>query len=145
MEDWTAFYAELLAFTPVADEQRFGVLLNGRILQSPRGNFFVQLIEPGVSVLDIEGEESLQRAGFGCADVMASVAVLCARGAAFNGSVALHSERQGALTKSLLNGVMCELVCDQRFGLAWGVMLRINTPTSASSSSSSSSSTPLTP
>lgn len=63
--------------------------------------FFLQLIEPDVSILDIEGEESLQRAGFGCADVMTSVAALCARGAAFKESVALPSKSQGALTKIL--------------------------------------------
>lgn len=114
MEDWTEFYAELLGFTPLADEQRFGVLPKGRILQSPCGSFYLQLIEPEVGILDIEGEESLQRVGFGCADVMASVSALRARGVAFNETVALHSESRGALTKSLLGGVMFELVHDER-------------------------------
>ena len=77
------------------------MLSNERIFQSPCGNFFLQLIEPEVSILDIEGEESLQRAGFGCADVMASVSALCTRGAALNEMVALPSKSRGAMTKIL--------------------------------------------
>jgi 4-hydroxyphenylpyruvate dioxygenase len=114
MEDWTEFYAELLGFQPLADEMRFGVLPKGRILQSPCGSFYLQLIEPEVGILDIEGDESLQRMGLGCADVMASVEALRARGVSFNESAAVHSESRGALTQSMLGGVAFELVHDER-------------------------------
>jgi 4-hydroxyphenylpyruvate dioxygenase len=114
MEDWTEFYAELLGFQPLGDEMRFGVLPKGRILQSPCGSFYLQLIEPEIGILDIEGDESLQRVGLGCADVMASVEALRARGVSFNESAAVHSESRGALTQSMLGGVAFELVHDER-------------------------------
>ena len=114
MEDWTEFYAELLGFRALPDEQRFGVLPKGRILQSPCGNFYLQLIEPEPGILDAEGDESLQRVGFGCADVLASVAALRARGVGFVESNGVHSETRGALTQSQLGGVMFELVHHER-------------------------------
>jgi 4-hydroxyphenylpyruvate dioxygenase len=80
MEDWTAFYAELFGFTPLSDEQRFGILPKGRLLRSPCNTFFFQLIEPEPGLLDVEGEESLQRIGLGTPDVLAAVAALRARG-----------------------------------------------------------------
>ncbi len=46
MEDWTEFYAELFGFIALPDEQRYGILPKGRILRSPCGKFFLQLIEP---------------------------------------------------------------------------------------------------
>ena len=114
MEDWTEFYAELLGFRALPDEQRFGVLPKGRILQSPCGNFYLQLIEPEPGILDAEGDESLQRVGFGCADVLASVAALRARGVGFVESNGVHAETRGALTQSQLGGVMFELVHHER-------------------------------
>ena len=68
MEDWTAFYAELFGFCPLPDEQRFGILPKGRLLRSPCHSFFLQLIEPEPGLLDVEGEESLQRIGLGAPD-----------------------------------------------------------------------------
>ena len=35
MEDWTEFYRELFGFKPLPDEQRYGILPKGRILQEP--------------------------------------------------------------------------------------------------------------
>ena len=73
MEDWTEFYRELFGFKALPDEQRFGILPKGRILQQPRaGSFFLQLIEPEPGILDVEGDESLQRIGLGTPDVLAS-------------------------------------------------------------------------
>jgi hypothetical protein len=45
-EDWTEFYGELFGFQALPDEQRFGILPKGRILRSPCGSFYLQLIEP---------------------------------------------------------------------------------------------------
>ena len=119
MEDWTAFYRELFGFKALPEEQRYGILPKGRILQSPshdpRGSFFLQLIEPGPGALDTEGEESLQRIGLGTRDVLASVNALRERGVGFVESEDLHSGARGALTQSYLGGVMFELVHDKRF------------------------------
>ena len=35
MDDWCEFYGELFGFAVLPDEQRFGILPKGRILQSP--------------------------------------------------------------------------------------------------------------
>jgi 4-hydroxyphenylpyruvate dioxygenase len=118
MEDWTEFYRELFGFKALPEEQRYGILPKGRILQSPsigpRGSFFLQLIEPEPGILDVEGDESLQRIGLGAPDVLASVAALRQRGVGFVESTDVHSEGRGALTQSYLGGVMFELVHDER-------------------------------
>ena len=110
MEDWTEFYAELFGFKTLPDDKRYGILPKGRVLQSPCGRFYLQLIEPEPGILDAEGEESLQRVGFGTPDVLASVAALRQRGVGFVESQGVHSETRGALTQSVLGGAMFELV-----------------------------------
>ncbi len=110
MEDWTEFYAELFGFKTLPDDKRYGILPKGRVLQSPCGSFYLQLIEPEPGILDAEGEESLQRVGFGTPDVLATVAALRQRGVGFVESQGVHSETRGALTQSYLGGAMFELV-----------------------------------
>ena len=115
--DWTEFYRELLGFAELPAEQRFGILPKGLILQSPcpaDSRFYIQLIEPEASLLDVEGDEQLQRIGLGTANVMATVAELSARGVEFVQSKAVHSEARGALTTPRLGGVSFELVHDER-------------------------------
>jgi len=114
IEDWTEFYRELFGFTPLADEQRFGILPKGRILQSPCGSFYLQLIEPEPGVLDIEGEELLQRVGLGVPDVLEAVGELRKRGVGFVESKGVHSGSRGALTQTWMGGTMFELVHDGR-------------------------------
>ncbi len=113
-EDWTEFYRELMGFVPLPDEQRYGILPKGRILRSPDGSFFLQLIEPKPGILDVEPEESLQRVGLGTPDVLATVSALRARGVSFVESEGLHSDPRGALTQPQMGGVMFELVHDDR-------------------------------
>ncbi|MES2191382.1 MAG: VOC family protein [Pseudomonadota bacterium] len=116
-DDWTEFYRELFGFTELPAEQRFGVLPKGRILSSPGpalSRFYIQLIEPEASVLEIEGDESLHRIGLGTADVLATVAELRKRGVEFVESRGVHSEDRGALTRTWLGSVSFELVHDQR-------------------------------
>jgi len=113
-EDWTEFYRELFGFQPLPDEQRYGILPKGRVLKSPCGTFFLQLIEPRPGIFDIEGEELLQRVGLGTPDVLATVKALRERGVNFVESEGVHSETRGALTQSYLGGVMFELVHDER-------------------------------
>ena len=72
MDDWTEFYRELFGFEALPDEQRFGILPKGRVLQSPCGSFYLQLIEPEPGILDVERDESLQRVGLGTPDVLAA-------------------------------------------------------------------------
>jgi 4-hydroxyphenylpyruvate dioxygenase len=114
MEDWTEFYRELFGFRALPDEERYGILPKGRILKSPDGSFFLQLIEPKPGILDIEPEESLQRVGLGTPDVLNAVNVLRARGVAFVESGGVHSDPRGALTQPYLGGMMFELVHDER-------------------------------
>jgi 4-hydroxyphenylpyruvate dioxygenase len=110
MEDWTEFCRELFGFEALPDEQRFGILPKGRILRSPCRSFYLQLIEPDPSVVDVEGEESLSRVGLGAPDIGAAVKTLRARGVEFVEAADVHTEPRGALTKSWLGGVMFELV-----------------------------------
>ena len=110
VDDWTEFYGELFGFKALADDERFGILPKGRVLRSPCGSFFLQLIEPEPGILDVEGDESLQRLGLGTPDVLASVKALRERGVGFVESQGVHSDTRGALTQSYLGGAMFELV-----------------------------------
>ncbi len=116
-EDWTEFYRELFGFAALPADQRFGILPKGRILQSPcppDSRFYIQLIEPEAGLLDVEGDEQLQRVGLGTADVLATVAQLSQRGVEFVQSKAVHTEARGALTRTWLGSVSFELVHDDR-------------------------------
>jgi 4-hydroxyphenylpyruvate dioxygenase len=110
MEDWTEFYGELFGFKALPDDERHGILPKGRVLKSPCGSFYLQLIEPEPGILEVDGEESLQRIGLGTPDVLASVKALRERGVGFVESQGVHSETRGALTQSYLGGAMFELV-----------------------------------
>lgn len=112
MHDWCAFYGALFGFGELPDEQRFGILPKGRILQSPCRSFYLQLIEPeaGLDADEGSGDELLQRVGLGAPDVPAAVQVLRARGVPFVESDGLHSGQRGALTATQLGGLMVELV-----------------------------------
>jgi 4-hydroxyphenylpyruvate dioxygenase len=110
MEDWTEFYRELFGFAVLPDEQRFGILPKGRVLQSPCGTFYLQLIEPEPGILDVDGDESLRRVGLGTPDVLAAVRAWRGRGVEFVESPGVHTEVRGALTQPVLGGVAFELV-----------------------------------
>lgn len=110
IDDWTEFYRELFGFEALPDDVRHGILPKGRVLRSPCGSFYLQLIEPEPGILDVDGDESLQRLGLGTPDVLASVKALRERGVGFVESPGVHSETRGALTQSYLGGVMFELV-----------------------------------
>ena len=114
MDDWCEYYRELFGFDELPDDERFGILPKGRILKSPCNSFYLQLIEPEPGIVDVEGEESLQRIGFGTPDVPAAVAALRARGVDFVEARDLHTEARGALTAPALGGLMFELVHDDR-------------------------------
>lgn len=110
--DWIEFYRELFALALVPDEQRFGILPAGKLMQAPAldpaNRFMVQLVEPNP---DADGErERLQRIGLGVPDVLAAVKALRALGMEFVETDAAHTERRGALTRTYLGSVAFELV-----------------------------------
>ena len=108
--DWVEFYSQIFGFSPLPDSVRFGIMPKGLLLESPCRKFYLQLIEPEPGILDVEGDESLQRIGLGTPDVLASVGALRERGVGFVESQGVHSETRGALTQSYLGGAMFELV-----------------------------------
>ena len=117
-EDWTEFYAELFGFTPIPDDQRYGVMPKGRLLKSACGKFYVQLVEPEPGLLDIESDELIARLGLGCPDVPAAVAALRSRGVAFVERGAVSPSVRGALTETQLGSVTFELVHSELAGAA---------------------------
>jgi 4-hydroxyphenylpyruvate dioxygenase len=117
MEDWTEFYTRLFAFQPLPDNERFGILPKGRVLRSPCGSFYLQLIGPDSDMCDLEGGELLRRVGFGAPDVPAAIAALRARGVGFVSASEGETRARGALTQSYLGGLMFEIVHNERNGL----------------------------
>ena len=113
-DDWTEFYAALFGFRALAAEERFGILPKGQILRSPCNSFYLQLIEPEPTVLDVEDDEGLQRMGLGTPDVQATVAQLRQRGVEFVASKGAQLDVRGALTRTVMGSVMFELVHDDR-------------------------------
>jgi 4-hydroxyphenylpyruvate dioxygenase len=109
MADWLHFYRTLFGFRVLSDDERFGILPRGRVLQSPDQRFYWQLIEPD-PVLVIDSDERLQRVAFGTPDVLASVQALQRRGVDFIETANLHVESRGALTKTWFGSLMFELV-----------------------------------
>ncbi len=110
--DWIEFYNELFGFTVIPDEQRFGIMPKGKLLETPAlagsESFMLQLIEPDALVLD--GEEKLQRIGLGVPDVLAAVREFRKLGMEFVETPAAHTESRGAITKTYLGSVVFELV-----------------------------------
>ena len=117
MEDWTEFYTRLFAFRPLPDGERFGILPKGRVLRSPCGLFYLQLIGPDSDIGAVDGAELLQRVGFGVPDVPDAVAALRARGVSFVSAGAQRANARGALTQTYLGGLMFEIVHDERHEL----------------------------
>jgi 4-hydroxyphenylpyruvate dioxygenase len=113
-DDWTEFYRELFGFSELPDDRRFGILPKGRVLASPCGTFYWQLIEPEPGILDVEDDEMLNRVAFGAPDVMAAVAQLRERGVDFVESAGgVHTDVRGAVTRPAMGGVTFELVHDE--------------------------------
>ena len=112
MEDWCEFYHQVFGFAELPDDERFGIMPNGKILASPCKRFYLQLVDPAPGLLDIEFEETLQRIGLGAPSVPEAMAALRARGVEFVESGSVHSNERGALTREWLGSVMFELVHD---------------------------------
>lgn len=110
--DWVEFYESLLGFKLVPDEERFGIMPKGKLLNAPSikpdNGFMWQLVEP--DVMEIDSDEKLQRMGLGVPDVLAAVKALRNLGVEFVESNEVHAEVRGAITKTYLGSVMFELV-----------------------------------
>ena len=78
MEDWCEFYRELFGFERAARRRSASASCPraASCRAAPCGSFYLQLIEPEPGILDVEGDESLQRIGLGAPDVPAGVAAL---------------------------------------------------------------------
>jgi 4-hydroxyphenylpyruvate dioxygenase len=116
-EDWCEFYRQLFGFTPLPEEQRFGILPTGTLLQSPCGQFMLQLIEPDAETLDDKEDEQFHRVGFGVPDVPAMVAALRQRGIEFVDGPqtgAASAQDRGALTRRYHGSLLFELVHSTR-------------------------------
>jgi 4-hydroxyphenylpyruvate dioxygenase len=113
--DWTAFYAELLGFEPVPDQQRFGILPKGHLLKSPCNTFYIQLIEPEAGLeLDAPPTEYLERIGLGTPDVGQAVTELKQRGVLFSDLAGAPISERGAVASGQLFGLSFELVHSER-------------------------------
>jgi 4-hydroxyphenylpyruvate dioxygenase len=116
-DDWTEFYCELFGFIELGSDQRFGILPKGRILRSPCDvpkQFYLQLIEPELGVLDVEDDECLQRMGLGTPNVAATVEQLRKAGVEFLAAKDAKALTKGALTRTQMGSVTFELVHDDR-------------------------------
>jgi 4-hydroxyphenylpyruvate dioxygenase len=116
-EDWTEFYRELFGFTELSSDQRFGILPKGRILRSPcnlPSQFYVQLIEPELGILDVEDDECLHRLGLGTPDVKTTIEELRKNGVEFLSPKDESALHKGALTRTQMGSVTFELVQDDR-------------------------------
>ncbi len=108
--DWAEFYGQILGFRPLPDTTRFGIMPKGLLLQSPCGKFCLQLIEPDGAAQFAPMEEHFQRIGLGTPDVISMARELERRGIEFLSTDKVHTSERGALTASMLGGVMFELV-----------------------------------
>lgn len=108
--EWLMYYEHLLGCVPLKDEERFGIMPKGKLMKSPCGTFFWQLVEPDWGMDPTDETECLQRLGLGTPDVPRAVQILRARGVDFVDSAQLHPDDRGALTRHMLGSVAFELV-----------------------------------
>lgn len=108
--EWIDFYQQLLAFEVLPEGLSFGVMPRGTLLRSPCGKFYMQLVEPPVTSVDMDWDEELIRIGFGTADVPAATRLFKQRGMVFVDRVSAQPSDKGALTQLYKGGVSFELV-----------------------------------
>jgi len=109
-QDWQVYFERMFNFELLPDQQRFGIMPKGRILRSPCGRFYWQIIEPDPSLERATHTECLQRLGLGVPDVPRAVQLLQQRSVEFVDASHLHPDDRGALTRYELGSVMFELV-----------------------------------
>lgn len=114
MDEWVDFYNQLLGFSLLAPGESFGILPHGCLLQSPCGQFYLQLVGPPDDLsYDLEWDERFARLGFGVPDVAQAVSLLQARGVAFEETGLIHVTEKGALTRMFPGKTHFELVASR--------------------------------
>ena len=108
--EWIDFYQQLLGFRVMPEGLSFGIMPRGTLLRSPCGKFYMQLVEPPVSSVDLDWDEELIRIGFGTPDVIAATRLLKERGVVFVDRAPAQPSDKGALTQLYKGGVSFELV-----------------------------------
>ena len=111
--EWIDFYQQLLGFEVLPEGRSFGVMPRGTLLRSPCGKFYMQLVEPPASPVDMDWDEELIRVGFGTPDVPAATRLLKERGVVFVDRAPAQPSDKGALTQLYKGGVSFELVQSQ--------------------------------
>ena len=109
-DSWAAWYEALFDFTAIPDDERYGILPQGRLLRSACGTFLWQLVAPIPWQQSAHAIEGLKRVGLGVPDVAEAVGVLKSRGIEFVDSAELHPDDRGALTRNRLGRLAFELV-----------------------------------
>jgi 4-hydroxyphenylpyruvate dioxygenase len=109
-DDWIDFYTALLGFERLDASHFVGVLPKGRLLRSPGGYFYLQLVEPPPGADFVEWDEQLLRVGLGTPDVQAAVHGLVERGVFFVDREPLRPTPGGALTQIYMGSFCFELV-----------------------------------
>ena len=117
-EDWCDYYRQIFGFSVLPEEQRFGIMPKGTLIESPCGSFLLQLVEPDRTTLVYDEEELFHRIGLGTPDVPAAVAALRARGVEFTEAAPGGGLERGALTRHYQQTVVFELVRDLRAAAA---------------------------
>lgn len=116
MEEWIDFYRQLTGFSLLTPGNAFGILPRGNLLQSPCGNFYLQLIAPPDNLsYDVEWNECFARLGIGTPDVKKATHLLLQRGIAFEDNDAITITEKGALTAPLPGKVYFELVATPQY------------------------------
>jgi 4-hydroxyphenylpyruvate dioxygenase len=108
--DWLAFYERLFGIKALDDEQRFGILPKGKVLASPCGGFYIQLIEPNMDALEDSPLEHYHRVAFSTPDVMQAVSAMQANGLRFVDFPTLAPSAKGALSQTVLGSLCFEWV-----------------------------------
>jgi 4-hydroxyphenylpyruvate dioxygenase len=111
--EWIDFYQQLLGFCVLPEGRSFGIMPRGTLLQSPCRKFYMQLVEPPESAVDMDWDEELIRIGFGTPDVVAATRALKERGVIFVDRAPAQPSERGALTQLYKGGVSFELVQSQ--------------------------------
>ena len=101
-DDWIEFYRELFGLRALPDEQRFGILPRGPLLQSPVRQLHAaadRARAPDAAMPSTTSRCSASASA--CPTCSAAVSALRARGVEFVETDGVHTEERGALTQHL--------------------------------------------
>lgn len=109
--EWVTYYERMFGFSVVPDEERYGILPRGKLMRSPCGTFYWQLVEPLPSEeSEYDEPEAIKRVGLGTPDVRTLVETLRGRGVEFVEFSQREPNDRGALTRSEAHDIAFEIV-----------------------------------